>query len=194
MQLFETKSWNFCNFLGAAEIEDETGKEVLGGVIFMHETAEANIHTLMTIVHTLWQLLHGSRQKLFPNGGALKTVNSVYDSDCFEIFIADGEDPKRTYHFITDHSGRIRAADSKGSCWNWNWEHHAKITAKKESDRWIVDFEMPLSDARVTDPSNLRFTIIRNRHAGGRWQILGTPAGGAFFDIARYIRVKPAPR
>ena len=51
---------------------------------------------------------------------------------------------------------------------------------------------MPLSDACVTDPSQLRYTIIRNRHAGGKWQILGAPAGGAFFDTARYIRVKPA--
>ena len=123
---------------------------------------------------------------------SLKTASSVYDSDCFEIFIADGEDPKRTYHFIADHSGRVRAADSKGSRWNWNWEHHAKVTPQKESDRWIIDFEMPLSDACVTDPSQLRFTIIRNRHAGGKWQILGAPAGGAFFDTARYIRVKPA--
>lgn len=121
---------------------------------------------------------------------ALKTADQPYAGDCFEIFVADGEDPKRTYHFITDHSGKTMAADSKGSRWNWNWEHHARMAVEKAADRWVLDFEMPLSDARVTDLPDLRFTIIRNRHAGGAWQILGAPAGGAFFDIAHYIRVR----
>ena len=123
--------------------------------------------------------------------GDLRTSKGVYGGDCLEIFFADGTEPRKTYHFIADHAGAIRAAESEGSRWNWNWAHHARITAGKGADSWTLDFEMPLSDARVADAAGLRFTFVRNRYAGGKWQILGTPAGGAFFDTSRYIRVSP---
>ena len=120
----------------------------------------------------------------------LKTVSSVFSSDCFELFFADGEEVKKTFHFLVSHDGRIAAAESQGSRWNWNWEHHATVKVEKTEDRWILNFEMPLSDANVTDIGQLAFTFIRNRYASGRWQILGAPAGGAFFDTARYIRAR----
>ncbi len=121
----------------------------------------------------------------------LKTVKGVYTSDSVELFFADGEEEKKTYHFLVDHNGRVAAAESQGTRWNWNWEHRARVRVAKESDRWILDFEMPLSDAHVTDAADLRFTFVRNRYAGGSWQILGTPAGGAFFKTDQYISVTP---
>ena len=126
------------------------------------------------------------------NMAGLKTVESVYTSDSVELFFADGKNDKKTYHFLVDNNGRIAAADSEGKRWNWNWSHHATAKTEKLADRWVLDFEMPLSDAHVAGVSELRFTFARNRYAGGRWQTTGTPAGGAFFDVSRYVRAKSA--
>ena len=122
------------------------------------------------------------------NMKGLKTAKSVYESDCFELFFADGRNAAKTYHFLADAQGRVIAAESEGKRWNWSWEHHATVKAERKADRWTLDFEMPLSDVAVGADEPFGFTLIRNRYAGGRWEITGTPAGGAFFDTSRYIR------
>ena len=124
------------------------------------------------------------------NMAGLKTVESVYTSDSFELFFADGKNEKKTYHFIVDHNARISAADSEGKRWNWNWPHHATAKTEKLANRWVLDFEMPMSDANLKNVDALRFTFARNRYAGGKWQTTGTPAGGAYFDVSRYIRAR----
>ena len=124
------------------------------------------------------------------NMPGLKTVESVYTSDSVELFFADGLSEKKTYHFLVDHNARISAAESEGKRWNWNWHHHATAKTEKSADCWVLDFEMPLSDAHVADASSLRFTFARNRYAGGKWQTTGAPSGGAFFDVSRYIKAK----
>ena len=128
------------------------------------------------------------------NMAGLKTAPGVYTSDSVELFFADGKSDKKTYHFLVDHNARVSAADSEGKRWNWNWPHNATAKVEKFADRWVLDFEMPLSDARVAGVGELRFTFARNRYAGGRWQTTGAPAGGAFFDVSRYIRAKAAGR
>ena len=127
------------------------------------------------------------------NMAGLKTADGVYTSDSVEIFFADGKNDGKTYHFLVDHNARIAAADSEGKRWNWNWAHHAAAKTAKFPDRWVLDFEMPLSDVNVESVGRLRFTFARNRYAGGRCQTTGAPAGGAFFDVARYICAVPAP-
>jgi hypothetical protein len=120
----------------------------------------------------------------------LKHAKSVYTSDCFELFFADGRHATRTYHFLVDAQGRIEAAESEGKRWNWSWAHHATVKTERTDDCWTIDFTMPLSDVAVGPGESFGFTLIRNRYAGGRWEITGTPAGGAFFNTSRYIRAR----
>ena len=120
---------------------------------------------------------------------SLVMSDDVYNGDNVEIFFADGQDDKLCYHFLVAPDGRVDAVESKGTRWNWNWEHHAETKVTKSSGDWTVDMTVPLSDLKVTDGS-VRFTVARNRHAGGSWESTGAPAGGAFFKIVDYITAK----
>lgn len=106
--------------------------------------------------------------------------------DSVELFFNDGMDGKTCYHFIVDTTGAMQACKCVGTKWNWNWKHDAKAVVKRFSNRWIVDFDLPLSDIGAVD--EFAFSLVRNRFAGGSWETLGVPAGGAFFEPANYIR------
>ena len=119
---------------------------------------------------------------------ALKVGKGPYSGDNFEIFFADGRGNGTSYHFIVDSAARISAAESLKTRWNWSWEHHATAKVTKTADAWTLDFTMPLSDVHAT--GDFAFTLIRNRYAGGRWEITGAPAGGAFFKTEDYVKVR----
>ena len=53
---------------------------------------------------------------------------------------------------------------------------------------WKLDIRIPYKDIHAG--KDIGFSLIRNRYAGGTWQILGAPAGGAFFKTAQYIRLR----
>ena len=106
--------------------------------------------------------------------------------DGVELFFRDGMNEKDCYHFLVNALGEVAASECNGTRWNWNWKHNAHIVVEKFSNRWTVDFTMPLSDINAIDEFD--FSIVRNRHAGGSWEIFGVPAGGAFFNTSDYIR------
>ncbi len=122
----------------------------------------------------------------------LKTGKDVYSGDNVEIFLNDGRDSKKCYHFLIAPDGRYMASECLGTRWNWSWKHHAVIKTERQKDYWFIDFTIPRSD--LNSPAPAGFSIIRNRHAGGKWEILGTPEGGAFFDIGKYIKILPVSR
>ena len=118
----------------------------------------------------------------------LAVVESVYGGDCLEIFLSDGENPEKCYHFLIAPDGKTIASECEGSRWNWSWEHHADIKVVREAECWRIDLTL---DRKVINAGNeWGFSIIRNRYAGGKWEVLGAPAGGAFFRPTGYIRVK----
>ena len=119
-----------------------------------------------------------------------KVKGDLTTGDSVELFFADGKDAKTCYHFIVGVTGETMASSCVGTKWNWSWKHHAKANVTREAARWIVDFEMPLADIHATD--DFGFSLVRNRFAGGSWETLGAPAGGAFFCPSDYIRARPA--
>ena len=119
---------------------------------------------------------------------ALRVGKHPYGGDDFEIFFADGRDNGTSYHFIVDSAEKIVAAESQKTRWNWSWEHHATAKVTKAADAWTLDFSLPLADIQATD--SIAFTLVRNRYAGGKWQITGAPAGGAFFKTESYVKVR----
>jgi len=116
-----------------------------------------------------------------------KVVGDLTAGDSVELFFKDGINEKICYHFIIDTTGAMQACECVGTKWNWNWVHHAKAVVQKASNRWVIDFDLPLSDIAAAD--GFDFSLVRNRFAGGKWEILGVPAGGAFFDVADYVTV-----
>ncbi len=118
----------------------------------------------------------------------LKVDKGVYGGDNVEIFLNDGAAADKCYHFIVDTDGQVIASECQGSRWNWSWKHHAEIKVAKDKAGWNVDFTIPKQD--LNNPAVPAFSIIRNRYAGGKWQILGTPNGGAFFHTDKYIQIK----
>lgn len=117
----------------------------------------------------------------------LKTAKGdISASDSVELFFDDGDDPKTCYHFIVDTTGELQASKCRGTDWNWNWDHGAKAVVSKQSNAWVVEFELPLADIHALD--GFGFSVVRNRFAGGKWEIFGAPAGGAYFTPSDYIR------
>ncbi len=119
---------------------------------------------------------------------SLKTVKSVYGGDCIELFLDDGLNPQKCYHFIFDSDGQFIASECEGTRWNWSWKHNAEIRAEKTPDAWILNVTIPRKDIHAE--KGFGFTVIRNRYAGGKWDITGTPDGGAFFTPSKYIRAE----
>ncbi len=117
---------------------------------------------------------------------ALKLSPGVYGGDCIEIFVDDGKNPQKCYHYLFGADGKIRASESEGRRWNWSWQHNASVQAVKLADRWILDVKIPYKDVNAQD--GFGFTVIRNRHAAGARGGTGTPAGGAYFKTEHYIR------
>ena len=117
---------------------------------------------------------------------SLKTVKSVYGGDSIELFLDDGLNPRKCYHFIFDSAGQIIASECEGTRWNWSWKHNARFQVEKKTDAWILDVTIPRKDIHAE--KGFGFTVIRNRYAGGKWNITGTPDGGAFFTPSKYIR------
>jgi hypothetical protein len=110
----------------------------------------------------------------------------IYGADNLEIFIGDGEDSKKCYHFLISADGQCAASECKGSRWNWSWKHNARIKTFRYADRWEIIF---LLDKKVVNCSNRNFgfSLVRNRHANGKWTLWGVPGGGSFFNTAKYI-------
>ena len=117
---------------------------------------------------------------------ALQISRGVYGGDCIEIFVDDGKNPQKCYHYLFDPDGNIRASESEGRRWNWSWQHNTSVKATKLADRWILDVKVPYKDVNAVN--GFGFTVIRNRHAAGARGCTGTPAGGAYFKPERYIR------
>ena len=117
---------------------------------------------------------------------ALAISPGVYGGDCIELFVDDGKNPQKCYHFLFSPDGRTRASESEGRRWNWSWQHNAAVKAVKLADRWILDIKVPYRDVNAKD--SFGFTVIRNRHAAGARGTTGTPAGGAYFKPERYIK------
>lgn len=117
---------------------------------------------------------------------ALQISKGVYGGDCIEIFVDDGKNPQKCYHYLFDPDGNIRASESEGRRWNWSWQHNASVKATKLADRWILDVKVPYKDVNAVN--GFGFTVIRNRHAAGARGCTGTPAGGAYFKPERYIK------
>ena len=117
---------------------------------------------------------------------ALSISSGVYGGDCIEIFVDDGNNAQKCYHYIFDPNGNIRASESEGRRWNWSWQHNTSVKAAKLADRWVLDIKVPYKDVNAKD--GFGFTVIRNRHAAGSRGGTGTPAGGAYFKTDRYIR------
>lgn len=117
---------------------------------------------------------------------ALSISPGVYGGDCIELFVDDGKNPQKCYHYIFDPNGNIRASESEGRRWNWSWQHDTTVKAARLTDCWILDIKVPYKD--VNAKNGFGFTVIRNRHAAGSRGGTGTPAGGAYFKTARYIR------
>ena len=115
-------------------------------------------------------------------------TGDLTSGDSVELFFDDGTDAKTCYHFVVSPTGATMASKCVGTNWNWNWKHHAKIAAKKGKSGWTVDFELPLADINAR-PDGFGLSLVRNRFAGGSWEVLGVPAGGAFFEPKDYIRV-----
>jgi hypothetical protein len=119
---------------------------------------------------------------------ALRISQGVYGGDCIEIFVDDGKNPQKCYHYIFDPDGNSRASESEGRRWNWSWQHNASVKATKLADCWILDVKIPYNDVNAKD--GFGFTVIRNRHAAGARGCTGTPAGGAYFKPELYIKCK----
>ncbi len=117
---------------------------------------------------------------------ALSISAGVYGGDCIELFVDDGNNPQKCYHYIFDPNGNTRASESEGRRWNWSWQHNATVKATKLADRWILDIKVPYKD--VNAKNGFGFTVIRNRHAAGARGTTGTPSGGAYFKPERYIK------
>ena len=117
---------------------------------------------------------------------ALQISPGVYGGDCIELFMDDGKNPKKCYHYIFDPNGNIRVCECEGRRWNWSWQQNASVKATKKSDRWELDIKIPYADVNAKD--GFGFSIIRNRHAAGSRGGTGIPAGGAYFKPERYIR------
>ena len=111
---------------------------------------------------------------------------NVYGGDCLELFLDDGLNPAKCYHFLISPEGRIAASECEGRRWNWAWKHHAVAVGNKKADRWELDIRIPYGDFNAQ--RSFGFTAIRNRRAGGGTETTGTPAGGAYFNPAQYIR------
>ena len=118
--------------------------------------------------------------------GSLKAAEGIYGGDSVEVFVSDGDDPQRCYQFLVAPDGRIRANAAKGAQWNWAWVHGATVQARQGDEGWEIDLAIPKRSVNAGD--EFGFSIIRNRHAGGRWEVLGAPSGGAFFRPFGYIR------
>jgi len=121
----------------------------------------------------------------------LKTAPAnVYGGDCLELFLDDGINPRKCYHFLISPEGRVAASECEGRRWNWSWKHNAAVTGVKKADRWEVDIKIPYKDFNAG--RSFGFTAVRNRCASGRTEITGTPAGGAYFKTDGYIRCSRA--
>ena len=118
----------------------------------------------------------------------LRIGDNPYAGDCIELFLDDGQNKKLCYHYLLGPTGNLSASACEGPRWNWAWQHHAEVKGTTGKDGWTLDVRIPYSDIHAGD--SVGFCLIRNRYAGGAWQILGAPAGGAFFKTAQYIRLK----
>ena len=117
---------------------------------------------------------------------ALQISSGVYGGDCIELFMDDGKNPKKCYHYIFDPNGNIRVCECEGRRWNWSWQQNATVKAVKKADCWELDIKIPYADINAKD--GFGFSIIRNRHAAGARGGTGIPAGGSYFKPERYIR------
>ncbi|MBQ9335852.1 MAG: DUF4838 domain-containing protein [Lentisphaeria bacterium] len=117
----------------------------------------------------------------------LKIGERPFSGDCIELFLDDGEDPKLCYHYLLGPTGKVQASACEGPRWNWSWKHNAEIKGELVEGGWRLDIRVPYSDIHAG--KSIGCSLIRNRHAGRAWQILGAPAGGAFFKIEQYIRL-----
>jgi hypothetical protein len=109
----------------------------------------------------------------------------VFSGDNIEIFLNDGKKPEKCYHFLIGPSNHHIASECESSNWNWSWKHCAEIKTFQYDKRWEVFFRIP--KALINADKTFRFSIIRNRYAGGSWEISGVPYGGAFFNIEQYL-------
>lgn len=136
------------------------------------------------------KLLESSPNTLKRPGDAGHEANKVYGSENVEIFLDDGLDHEKCYHYLIGIQGGVAASECVGPRWNWAWEHHADVQVTEDTDGWHLVMTLPKSDIHAGERFGL--TVIRNRYAGGSWQVLGVPGGGAFFDTRKYLRVKAA--
>ena len=122
-------------------------------------------------------------------GGLRENKGDMTASDSVELFFADGCDDSVCYHFVIDSAGSMVASECKGTRWNWNWKHGAHALVRRNAGSWVVDFDLPLEDIGEID--SFRFSFVRNRFAGGSWEIFGAPEGGAYFNTRDYIAAEP---
>jgi len=118
---------------------------------------------------------------------SLSVVESIYGGDSVEIFLSDAVNPDKCYQFLIAPDGRFRANEAEGSRWNWSWIHDAKVQVSRGANGWKVDMVIPKRS--INAGNDFSFSVIRNRYAGGTWEVLGAPSGGAFFNPSRYVRI-----
>ena len=75
----------------------------------------------------------------------------------------------------------------EGPRWNWSWKHNAEVKGELGKDGWTLDIRISYRDVQAG--KSFGCSVIRNRYAGGGWQIYGAPAGGAFFKTKQFIRL-----
>jgi hypothetical protein len=95
-----------------------------------------------------------------------------WDDDVVEIFLAgDPADPAKCVHYIVNANAAVFDAtlDGLGKGQNFLWNGNAKITAKKEAARWIVQMAVPWADLSIKNPQEgqkLMVSFYRSRQAG----------------------------
>lgn len=95
-----------------------------------------------------------------------------WDDDVVEIFLAgDPANPEKCVHYIVNANAAVFDAtlEGLGKGQNYLWNGNAKIAARKEATRWIVQMAVPWSDLGITDPQEgqkLMASFYRSRQAG----------------------------
>lgn len=114
-------------------------------------------------------------------------LNSVFNSDNIEIFLAAHQSTKTVYHILVNAGGYHCGAACEGKRWDWSWKGNYKIKTAILPDRWRLVFTIS-RNAIGASRDAFYFSLIRNRMIGG-WEITGIPDGGAYFNASKYLKV-----
>jgi hypothetical protein len=94
---------------------------------------------------------------------------AVWTDDSIELFFSESKTTKSpSVQFVINSKGVLLDAklDQETAMLNPKWNSDARVSARTEPGKWILNISIPLKSLPVSEASSLAMNIYRNRFAG----------------------------